>query len=230
VGPAGYEDGTLEKISSKEYKAYTGSLEDISRDAYPEIATHIIAINTPWFLNLAWKTAKNFVPARTLRKVVVFGFDYVDAIQNYISLENLAVECGGLSTSPSFPKVWTKLTIARGTREDTKLEVASKGDHFKLDFHVEAYDILLALAIEDSEGKTHEVVAEAQYDAGLHALSTTLPMAGTPVLLWNNHYSWVTAKVVMYMAECVGHEEPGEEGKEVDAIVQDILDQHAREK
>ena len=62
---------------------------------YPEMTCGVFIIRAPMVFTLAWKVVRPMLPAHTQSKVNILGSDFMGAVQERISDENLPPFLGG---------------------------------------------------------------------------------------------------------------------------------------
>ncbi|CAE7757979.1 SFH2 [Symbiodinium microadriaticum] len=67
----------------------------ISQDNYPELLGKMVMINTPWIFNGFWWVLKNFLPTRTLEKIVILGGNYQTELFKIVDPAHLPAFLGG---------------------------------------------------------------------------------------------------------------------------------------
>ena len=76
-------------------------LQPVMVDHFPEGALVIIVCNAPWYFASLWALVSPLLPARTREKVKVFrGSGYLEAISEYVSLDQVPQFLGGSSPLP----------------------------------------------------------------------------------------------------------------------------------
>jgi len=186
-------------LRSKEVVAYSSDYDDSSRDCYPEIAHKIVALNTPWFLNALWHAAKALLPARTLKKIQVYGADYISKLSELIPLQNIPDVMNGSCKCPEgcFPTNWQSETIAKSAKFtlDFALEAKSK---ITWEFQCKGSDIAFESKFVGIESGEQVVQSSQRYGGEVTRGSFTAPTKGSITLIFDNSFSWFTSKKVNY--------------------------------
>ena len=82
---------------SETYKSmkYIKMSSHITQNYFPEIMGKMYIINTSTIFGTLWALVKPFIDEKTLKKIVVFKDDYIDALLQDVDPENLPKFLGG---------------------------------------------------------------------------------------------------------------------------------------
>ncbi|KAH9258984.1 hypothetical protein BASA81_002604 [Batrachochytrium salamandrivorans] len=67
----------------------------ILQNHYPERLGGVFVINAPWAFTAVWRMIRPLLDERTRNKVNILGSNYLEALQEYVDLDQIEVEYGG---------------------------------------------------------------------------------------------------------------------------------------
>jgi len=76
-------------------KTFTKISSNLAQDYYPEMLGQMYFINTGFLFSAAWSIVSVFLDAKTTKKIVMLGSDYLTELKKHIDMDNLPKSLGG---------------------------------------------------------------------------------------------------------------------------------------
>jgi hypothetical protein len=187
------------------------SLGKIDEDNYPEFLGSLVVLNAPGFFSIVFKLVKPFIDPITLSKICVFGTDEgwkTDArFLEWLSVDQVPKLWGGESEiewtktgAIEEDKDFVEYQIAAGGTERIKFTVDKEGSALVYEFKTKSYDIEFGVENLDAKKKKSKFLVPIErvdshkqnvsdYKCGLSK--------GSYEIVFDNAYSWTTAKTVL---------------------------------
>ena len=102
----------------------------VSQNYYPELLGHIISINTPMLFAGIYSIIKGWLDEKTRKKVIMCGYDYLNTLSQFVSLDQLPVDVGGtceVSLKEDYGP-WTEYDIVDSTEPGAVVGIRRKND------------------------------------------------------------------------------------------------------
>lgn len=74
---------------------YTKTVLAVDEANYPERLKTLFMINCPWYFTAIYAMFRPFIDKKTAEKIVILGYDYMDALQEHIDISEIPAELGG---------------------------------------------------------------------------------------------------------------------------------------
>jgi len=175
---------------------------------YPEQMGRLYIINAPWVFTLAWKIVKPWLNEVTLAKIKVLGSNFPSVLQKDIDAGNLpkvlggACGCeGGCVWEVAANEGFTSINVKAREKFELKKNVDEKGLLVSWEFRTLSKDIGFAVVFTAKDAKQSQtIVPLTRMPAHMQAVDGgfAAPSAGTVTLIWDNSYSKLTSKHLLY--------------------------------
>ncbi|XP_022106083.1 SEC14-like protein 2 [Acanthaster planci] len=209
---------------------------------YPETLKRVFVINAPKIFPLAYSLVKPFLQENTRKKVNILGSNWKAVLLQYIDAENLPMYWGGTATGPDgdphcthqivvggkVPESYyikdrvvssqdlTRYDLSRGSCLELKYDVGKPGSILRYEFKTESHDLAFGIRRIAEDGGKVDVLKKQRYNCHLvpEDGEISLQEPGRYVVRFDNSYSWIKAKTLLYLVELL---EPVDETQEDEA-------------
>jgi len=197
------------------------AVSEMDAQYYPLSVRKLYVINAPSIFMWMWKLVRPWLDPFTSNSMVILGHNFYDVLAKEIPPENIPKEYGGKCDCPNgcLPKAGP---FAGRQDDDTARVFVPKKDLLKVPFLVERgnslkwefstinHDIVFGVFYESDDGNLIEVVRPCRYNAHKESVVGTLQVTnpGVYVLIWDNTYSYIRGKNLIYKAHIEGGGRP----------------------
>jgi len=204
-------DGLGVHFMDRGFMAYFRAIMSLAQDNYPEMMGRVYVVNVPWAFSTFWRVITPMLYPQTIAKVQVMGADWKDKLKLAIDEKNLPSFLGGSCTACKNGCVtlvnpdagFTKVDVGRRDKFELEIKIEAK-TMVSWEWRVSSHDINFSskwIPDSDKKEKTHEELANYHSGHAVIAGGLTSVESGTLVLHWDNTYSLLTAKTILYRVD-----------------------------
>jgi len=218
-------DGLGVHFFNKGFVGYFRGITSLAQDNYPEMLGRIYLVNVPWAFQTFWRIITPMLYPQTIAKVQVLGSDWKDKLKEVIDSKNLPPSLGGTCSEHKNGCIamidpdsgFTKVDIARRDKFELELKIESKGTLVSWEWRVSTHDLNFGVKFIPDSDKTERWIAESMNftsNADLISGGLTAEEPGTLTLHWDNTYSMLTGKTLLYRVDLASASELSLDEKE----------------
>jgi len=199
-----YKGASMFKMD-KNVKAASRTIISLFQNHYPEMLAKKFFINVPWFFEALYSVISTFVSERTKSKFIVLGSEPRGTLLQHIDVNSLPQQYGGFSNTGHNNN-------NNDNREEGKVEEAlitsshiitkelKKGDTITWEYTVTSKDIGFSTKIGEKDVITPHT--RADYGAGSYVATDDVKFS----LVWDNSFSLLTKKKLLYQLHVISSE------------------------
>ncbi|KAL5016998.1 hypothetical protein ScPMuIL_006587 [Solemya velum] len=205
----------------------------VLEDNYPEMMKRLLVINAPRFFPLLYKLARPLVSEEMRDKIHILGGDYHHTLLKYIDDDQIPGFLGGkMRDKDGNPRCvsWicqggdvpedcyletdqlsihmTPATVRHGDKLYVECQIENPGSVLRWEFQTKDYDIAFGV-FRKSENKTIPIMPVTRVHSHLIAEDGSLVCwdTGTYLLCFDNSFSWIHNKKLLYLYEIICEDE-----------------------
>jgi len=197
---------------------FTKALLEVDERFYPERMEKLFCINTPWLFPIIWNIVKPWIDPHTRSKIHILKANFLPSLQKEFDDASIPQDFGGSGVMPSLNEARMAELSKDAKNQNTDMELTTEkiaagakvvktlqghpGAVYGYYFKTEKHDIQFSVEFVSDRNSEEKVVVVAPsrvgHDQTAQQGSYTATDSGTIRFIFDNSFSWLTAKDVSY--------------------------------
>lgn len=193
------------KHISPEMVKYIKTVVSPAQKNVPEHLFKCYIINAPTVFTAGWAVFKSFLEQRTQNKIKIMGTNYLDALLEHVSIENLPKQYGGLNEKPIFGDAendFKKELVGAGKMLSITEKVV-KDSTLSWDFRTLSKNIAFGVELREDSGHVVDIVPKKKFDSHtkIETGSYTFTTSGEATVVFDNTFSMFSGKDLVFKVQ-----------------------------